>query len=238
MSDQSKAQLMDRRSFFKSSFSKLADIGSEHALKKVEHNAKGWIRPPFAINELDFLLNCSRCGECIKACPQQVIFELPLHRGTVTVSTPAMDIPNKACKLCSDWPCVTACKDKALAFPATQQEQIEDNILSVDENNLPNDQADSVKHTVQLPAANQCPPMASARVNTDLCMPYSGPECGACRGSCPIEDTLTWHSEKPSINLATCIGCGQCVQACITEPKAIEISHLSPIDEQTSNDDS
>ncbi|QFU24546.1 4Fe-4S binding protein [Shewanella eurypsychrophilus] len=232
MSDQSKAQLMDRRSFFKSSFSKIADIGSEHALKKVEHNAKGWIRPPFAINELDFLLNCSRCGECIKACPQQVIFELPLHRGTVAVATPAMDIPNKACELCTDWPCVTACKDKALAFPAVQPKQVQqqENV------SLPADNASENEGTIEgYPAAGQCPPMASAKVNSSLCMPYSGPECGACRGSCPIEETLTWHNEQPSINQETCVGCGQCVQACITTPKAIEVGHFSSVGPQSTD---
>lgn len=226
----SKEQLMDRRSFLKSSISKLADIGSEHALKKVEHNAKGWIRPPFAINELDFLLNCSRCGECIKACPHQVIFELPLHRGTVTVSTPAMDIPNKACELCCDWPCVTACKDKALAFPAKQPELEGADKQPLVECASPNEQADSAALIESFPAENQCPPMAIARVNTDLCMPYSGPECGACFGSCPIENTLTWHNEKPSIKVDTCVGCGQCVQACITMPKAIEVGHFGSAD--------
>ena len=228
MSDQSKVQLMDRRSFFKSSFSKLADISSEHVLKKVEHNAKGWIRPPFAINELDFLLNCSRCGECIKACPQQVIFELPLHRGAVVVSTPAMDIPNKACELCSDWPCVNACQDKALAFPTAQPKQVQQ-----EDPSLSPDNASENEGTIEpFPAANQCPPMALARVDTSQCMPYSGPECGACRGSCPIENTLIWHNEQPSINQETCVGCGQCVQACITMPKAIEVGHFSPVDPQ------
>ncbi|MCL1058576.1 4Fe-4S dicluster domain-containing protein [Shewanella gelidimarina] len=233
MSEQSKQPLMDRRRFFKSSFSKIADIGSAHAQKKAEQNAKGWIRPPFAINELDFLLNCSRCGECIDACPQQVIFKLPLHSGATAMSTPAMDIPNKACELCSGWPCVTACKDKALAFPAASQQSQQQQEQGLQQQT----QVDAETLIDRYPTANECPPMASAIINTSQCMPYSGPECGACHGSCPIEETLTWHNEQPSINVDTCIGCGQCVQACITEPKAIEISYFAPLDEQTTHED-
>ncbi len=230
---------MNRRGFFKHSFSKVANVSSEYIEHKIEEKAKGWIRPPFAQAELDFLLNCSRCGDCIEACPHQVIFSLPIQRGASVAGTPAMDIPNNACQLCTDWPCVTSCKDKALSFSVNQimaQDNAEEKIVDetkvtieqTEENIVETDQTEPV----EMPQAKDCPPMASAHINESLCMPYSGPECGACMGSCPIPNTLVWHNEKPSIILENCIGCGLCVQTCITSPKAINITHYQlPIEQ-------
>lgn len=254
----SENEVMNRRGFFKRSLGKVASVGSEYVEHKVVEQAKAWIRPPFAQAELDFLLNCSRCGDCIDACPHQVIFPLPLSRGASVAATPAMDIPNKACLLCTDWACVNACKDKALSFSVNQAtiNQATSDIVSsnpiasgpVTDNTIvvkditeevtvegksiisSTDTGENTELT-EIPQAKDCPPMASARIDESQCMPYSGPECGACRGSCPIPNTLVWHNEKPSINLDTCIGCGQCVQSCITSPKAITISqYQQPID--------
>jgi len=59
--------------------------------------------------------------------------------------------------------------------------------------------------------------------DTDACLPYSGPECGAYDGSCPVPGALTWDMQRPVINQQKCIGCGLCRQICIVEPKAISI---------------
>lgn len=248
----SKDEVMNRRNFFRRGFGKVASFSTDYVEHKVVEKAKAWIRPPFAKTELDFLVSCSRCGDCIDACPHQVIFPLPLKRGASVAGTPAMDIPNNACLLCTDWACVTACKDKALSFISNQ---VADNKITitdkvegtvVDEKTLNlnpsevflGDDTDSentepnITDPENMPQAKDCPPMASARIDESLCMPYSGPECGACKGSCPLPDTLVWHNEKPSINLDNCIGCGQCVQLCITSPKAIKISqYMQPIEQ-------
>lgn len=196
-----KDSVMARRHFMKLGASKVAEAGSKLIEHKVNKNAERWIRPPFAKAELDFLLNCSRCGDCIDACPHQVIFPLAISAGASVVSTPAMDIINKGCHLCDDWPCVTACTEKALSFPEKTDNS-------------------------QMPKPKDCPPMAKAKINIELCLPYSGPECGACRSSCPVTDCLIWNNEKPSIKTENCIGCGLCKEACITSPKSIDISTI------------
>jgi len=254
-------EVMSRRGFFKRSFGKVASVGSEYVEHKVVEQAKAWIRPPFAQAELDFLLNCSRCGDCIDACPHNVIFPLPLSRGASVAGTPAMDIPNNTCLLCTDWACVNACKDKALSFSINQAtcntissssvtgSPVTDNTIVVKDitEEVAVDGKSIISSTdtgsgantesVEMPQAKDCPPMASAHIDESQCMPYSGPECGACRGSCPIPNTLIWHNEKPSINLETCIGCGQCIQSCITSPKAIIISqYQQPIDKVLQDD--
>jgi ferredoxin-type protein NapG len=199
---------VDRRQFFKRAVAKTVGAGVDALEQRAEQKALAWIRPPFARPELDFLLDCSRCDACVEACPHQVIFTLPLRCGAEVVGTPALDLLAKACHLCDDWPCVSVCEPQALSFPAPAE---------LDEELEPT--------PVPLPA--DCPPLALLTINEATCLPYSGPECGACRDSCPVPDTLCWENERPSINAETCVGCGLCRQACITEPLSIDVASVS-----------
>ncbi len=192
---------MDRREFFRRSANKVAKKVTVHVNDKVEKNAAHWIRPPFAMDELNFLLACTRCKGCIEACRYDVIFPLPARRGAQVVSTPVLDLLNKACHLCEDWPCVQACETGALKLP----------VKEIDDDSEPEAQA------------RVLPKLARVSIDEKNCLPYSGPECGACQGSCPVPDALIWEGEKPFINEANCSGCGLCREACIFDPKAIRI---------------
>lgn len=183
---------MDRRDFFKSAFRKTTEKVVEHADNHAKKQASRWIRPPYAISELDFLLACTRCNDCIDACPHQVIFPLSAKLGAKVVGTPALDLVNKACHLCADWPCVSACNENAM-------------ILSE-----PDSQTDVVPP----------PKMALAFIDTDNCFPYSGPECGAC-DCCPVPGALLWDQQRPVIDPEHCIGCGLCRHSCVVQPSAI-----------------
>lgn len=186
-----------RRAFFKRGLNKTAETVTKGADALARHRAQHWIRPPYAIDELEFLLTCTRCDGCIEACPHQVIFALSTRLGIQVAGTPAMDVLNKGCHLCADWPCVAACEPLALKLPATD--------------------------------AGQKPPlprMAEARIDSAQCLPYSGPECGACNASCPVPGALTWNMTKPVIDAGHCTGCGLCREACIVEPKAVSIHAL------------
>ncbi len=189
---------MDRRQFLMRGVKNVTETVVEVAEQRIKKQVS-WIRPPFAVPEFEFVLQCDRCGECIAACPYQVIFPLPMKKGAQVAATPAMDILNKACHLCEQWPCVNACTPHALMIPDTDSE------------------SGDVPHELPLPK------MAIAFVNTTHCLPYQGPECGACAASCPIPQTLCWDKEQPHIVAETCVGCGLCREACIANPKAIEI---------------
>ena len=65
-------------------------------------------RPPGSLaQEEEFNLACTRCGDCIEACPH-----LAIHGDEDT--GPFID-PNKAaCHLCSDFPCIASCQEGAL----------------------------------------------------------------------------------------------------------------------------
>ena len=198
---------LKRRAFFLAGTRKVAEVTITKVDERVKQRAKHWIRPPYALDELDFLTTCTRCGECIDACPHQVIFPLSSRLGASVTKTPALDLLNKSCYLCADWPCVTTCKPGALKFPQEIQKSSPD-------------------------TEDTIPRIALASINTQSCLPYNGPECGACASSCPIPDALSWCSQKPSINPEYCIGCGLCREACITDPKAIEIRSLYSDTEQ------
>ncbi len=149
---------------------------------------------PFALDELEFLLACTRCGECEEACPHGVIFTLSPRLGAQVAATPALDLLHKGCHLCEDWPCISACEPQALK----RAEPDDDSPPSM-------------------------PMLAMAEIDTRTCLPFTGPECGACRGSCPVPGAMEWDMDKPHIVGDRCIGCALCWQACIVEPKAIGI---------------
>jgi len=188
---------MDRRDFFRRGLGKATEVAVKVADKRVSDRAKNWIRPPHSIPELDFLLACTRCNACIEACPHDVIFPLAARLGADVVNTPALDLLKTGCHLCEDWPCVTVCEPKAL-------------VLVVDE---PSDSGyEALKK------------FANAEIVESLCLPFSGPECGACISACPIEGALSLEQEKPVISQEICVGCALCRDACIVEEKAITIS--------------
>jgi|LWDU01.1.fsa_nt_gi ferredoxin-type protein NapG len=199
---------LDRRAFFKRGLKKVSQTVVKYADNKLTENATKWIRPPFSINELDFVISCNRCGDCISACTHEVIFPLTGSYGASVVGTPAMDLNNKGCHLCKDWPCVSACETNTLKLPELNNEDEDEDV---------NQQAENIP----------LPRMAIAKISAESCLPFRGPECGACNSSCPVEGALIWNMVKPAINSDACVGCGLCRQSCITNPSSITIHHLS-----------
>ncbi len=184
---------MERREFFRLGARKAAEAVVRVVDERAVHRARNWLRPPFAQPEPEFLERCTRCDDCIAACPHNVIFKLPARYGIEVAGTPVMDLANRGCHLCEDWPCVTACEPHALALPAAELDE-------------------------------GAPRLAKLQIDTDVCLPYSGPECGACADSCPVPDALEWRDGvRPHINQDICVGCALCREACILTPKAITI---------------
>ncbi len=71
-------------------------------------------RPPGAIDEVSFLLECTRCGECGNACPTGAIQKLAQGAGASS-GTPFLDVNKfRACAACEDAPCIQACPTDAL----------------------------------------------------------------------------------------------------------------------------
>jgi polyferredoxin len=69
-------------------------------LGRIQRNAH-LIRPPGARAELDFLVTCARCGQCMKVCPTNVIQPAVFDAGVEGFFTPQMDFRRSYC----DWNC-------------------------------------------------------------------------------------------------------------------------------------
>lgn len=63
------------------------------------------IRPPWALAEEAFIDRCTRCNDCLKACPQKI---LVVGDG----GYPTVDFSRAECTFCGD--CVNACQPRAL----------------------------------------------------------------------------------------------------------------------------
>ena len=196
---------MDRRDFFRKSFGRAAEKAVEVVDNKVAERASRWIRPPFAIPELEFLLACTRCDACIKACPHEIVFPLSPGNGAEVMNTPALDLLNKGCRLCEDWPCVNACETRALLLPVVESDNTDE-------------------HGDQQTARAPQPKLARIVIDESVCLPYLGPECGACASACIVDGALQWSMEHPTINQELCTGCAMCREVCVTEPKSVLIS--------------
>lgn len=70
-------------------------------------------RPPGALDEVSFLAGCTRCKECITACPVNAIVLSPA-RFREAAGTPMIEPHTSACIMCEDTPCITACKPGVL----------------------------------------------------------------------------------------------------------------------------
>ncbi len=70
-----------------------------------------------------------------------------------------------------------------------------------------------------------------ALIDPGRCLPYLGPECGACGGRCPpgAENALKIIADLPAIDTDLCIGCGICLESCPVTPKAIELT-IDPLE--------
>ncbi len=75
------------------------------------------IRPPGAITERQFLQACTRCDECLHACPKDAIQRAPKKMGFLIAGSPYIDPKKIPCVMCDDLPCIPACPDGALVPP-------------------------------------------------------------------------------------------------------------------------
>lgn len=104
-----------RRDFLKDSVFSVARAAQEfskHREAQPEKQApvirKDWLRPPGAVEETLFLDRCTKCNDCVKACPHGSIV---LHQ---VDATPVIFPDQIPCYLCEDLPCIAACATDAL----------------------------------------------------------------------------------------------------------------------------
>ena len=76
-----------------------------------------WLRPPGAVEEPEFLQRCTKCGDCLDACPYTAI------RHHSQDQTPIIFAEESPCLLCQDFPCISVCETEAL-LPVQNQRDV------------------------------------------------------------------------------------------------------------------
>ena len=104
----------DRRALFRGTFGKWLEDVVEKAERRVAPERH--LRPPGALPEMAFLAACTRCGDCISACPPFALRKVPPSSG-FGAGTPYIDPELQACTACETMPCVAACPTDALTLP-------------------------------------------------------------------------------------------------------------------------
>lgn len=113
----------DRRNLLRQGFHFFAKPALDNVQGKIDNVNKAVdkitkrvpvLRPPGAISEKEFLKACTRCEECIHACPKDAIQRAPKKFGFLIHNTPYIDAMRTPCVMCTELPCISACPDEAL----------------------------------------------------------------------------------------------------------------------------
>ncbi len=154
-------------------------------------------RPPGAIEDPEeFNRLCTKCNDCITACPYGVIFTLG---GT---SGPLLDPARYPCHLCEEYHCIAACETGALQ--------------SLPDDTLPKFGELSFQHTHCL---NNSEKRASRNAGQKR-----EPYCKLCARACPVE-AITYDKARLPLVADHCAGCGLCMKDCPAMPDAILLEY-------------
>jgi MauM/NapG family ferredoxin protein len=153
------------------------------------------LRPPGALTEQKFLQACTRCDECIHACPKDAIQRVPKKMGFLIMGTPFIDPKKNPCVMCDDLPCIPACPDGALT-PTASKFDVKMGYAILDKT-----KCQAYGHTFCQQCVIDCPiPGAitqkdeKPRINRDVCT-----GCGVCVLSCSTVNIPVAIKVKPQM---------------------------------------
>ncbi len=106
----------NRRRLLRSAVGDWAERLMEQAERRVA--PARYVRPPGALPEVGFLAACTRCGDCVRACPVHAIVTVPADGG-LAAGTPRLELDHEPCIACPDMPCTRACPTAALTVPGS-----------------------------------------------------------------------------------------------------------------------
>lgn len=147
-----------------------------------------FLRPPGALAEELFSETCSRCGECVKACPAQCIDLTPTQAGGL----PHIIARESPCVVCADLSCMKVCPTGALKLVESVA-QIEMGVAVADQARCL--RGESGRREDCRLCVTSCPVGESAlglteQGHVDVRSGCIG--CGVCERACPTEPASIW----------------------------------------------
>lgn len=177
------------------------------------------LRPPGSVAEGDFLSRCIRCGECMKACPNNALQPTLTEAGFEGLWTPTL-VPRigycePSCVRCSE-----VCPTGAI-WQLTPQEK---------------------GWVVGVGSGKQSVRLGTAFYDKGRCLPWAmATECIVCEEWCPVSPKAIYVQEaevidaegnhkvlkQPRVDPSCCVGCGACEYACpLTDHPAVAVTSI------------
>ncbi|NTV94083.1 MAG: ferredoxin-type protein NapG [Thiobacillus sp.] len=158
------------------------------------------LRPPGALAEMDFNAACIKCGECVNACPPDILKLAPAG-GDLPIGTPYFLPRTGPCIMCPDIPCLKACPTGALAPELKDINKSRMGLAVIDIENC----------------------LSWKGLRCEICH-RDCPLKGKAITLETVDRGLSKHAIfRPIVNSEFCTGCGICEKACPTTEAAIRI---------------
>ena len=158
------------------------------------------IRPPGAIEEGSFTSVCARCGNCIAACPDGIIYPDLGESGLEGLFTPVVRITDRYCgELCNE--CGKVCPSNAIKHSSLEEKQ-----------------------NIQIGVAEIIKPLCLCWEDRQSCMVCAG----YCPYDA-VETIEIDGIECPEIIADKCRGCGACQVVCPADKLAVIVRPAAQI---------
>ncbi len=158
-------------------------------------------RPPGAKDEEHFLATCTKCGQCVEACPFGTL-KLATGGDDVPIGTPYFTPRDVPCEMCDDVPCARICPSGSLDRNVNIREARMGLAVLLDQENC----------------------LAFKGLRCEAC--YRA--CPAIGEAITLEFKSQERTGKhayflPIVHSDPCTGCGKCERSCVMEEPAIRV---------------